>query len=54
MCIDAYMTIHSNVLCVCPLINDTLATEENVLNVREKNGDFTDLHNDKIQSGSYV
>ena len=34
MCIDEYVTIHSNVLCVCSLINYTLATEENILNVR--------------------
>ena len=34
VCIDVYVMIRSYVLCVCPLINYTLATEENVPNVR--------------------
>ena len=34
VCIDAYMTIGRSMSCACKLINYTLATEENVGNVR--------------------
>ena len=34
VCIDEYVMMGSYVLCVCQLVNYTLATEENVGNLR--------------------